>query len=156
VSVGNCPEDAVADARVNLTQDGREALLKLSRGDMRRALNVLQVSSCGVQTACRSHQACHAAYDSVDETAVYNCTGNPHPKDIERVVQSMMSDEFGTSFDRAFLISSRVFRFVSCIANSSDHLAEDGERSGFAGSHRWSVRFPADGRIAKAKSNIPP
>ena len=45
-------------------------------------------------------QACHAAYDTVDETAVYNCTGNPHPKDIERVVQSMMSDEFGTSYSR--------------------------------------------------------
>ena len=44
-------------------------------------------------------QACHAAYDKIDETAVYNCTGNPDPKDIERVVQSMMSDEFGTSFD---------------------------------------------------------
>lgn len=29
---------------------------------------------------------------------MYNCTGNPHPKDIERVVQSMMSDEFGTSY----------------------------------------------------------
>jgi replication-associated recombination protein RarA len=26
-----------------LTEDGRQALLKLSRGDMRRALNVLQV-----------------------------------------------------------------------------------------------------------------
>lgn len=29
---------------VNLTEDGKAALLKLSRGDMRRALNVLQVS----------------------------------------------------------------------------------------------------------------
>ncbi|OCF37316.1 replication factor C subunit 3/5 [Kwoniella heveanensis CBS 569] len=77
-------EEVVEKEGVNLTDDGRDALLKLSRGDMRRALNVLQ--------------ACHAAYDVVDETAVYNCTGNPHPKDIERVVQSMMSDEFGTSY----------------------------------------------------------
>ena len=30
-------------SRVNLTEDGRQAILKLSRGDMRRALNVLQV-----------------------------------------------------------------------------------------------------------------
>lgn len=52
---------------------------------MRRALNVLQ--------------ACHAAYDTVDETAVYNCTGNPQPKDVEAVVQSMMRDEFGTSYE---------------------------------------------------------
>jgi len=76
--------EVVEKERCNLTEDGKAALLKLSRGDMRRALNVLQ--------------ACHAAYDTIDETAVYNCTGNPHPRDIERVVESMMSDEFGTSF----------------------------------------------------------
>lgn len=69
---------------VNITEDGKGALLKLSRGDMRRALNVLQ--------------ACYAAYDVTDETAVYACTGNPHPNDIELVVNSMMTDEFGTCY----------------------------------------------------------
>ncbi|KAF9240664.1 P-loop containing nucleoside triphosphate hydrolase protein [Melanogaster broomeanus] len=69
---------------VKLTSDGKQALLKLSKGDMRRALNVLQ--------------ACHAAYDSIGETEVYNCTGNPHPSDIETIVNSMLSDEFTTSY----------------------------------------------------------
>jgi DNA polymerase III delta prime subunit len=31
-----------------VTQDGKEALIKLSKGDMRRALNVLQVSDLAV------------------------------------------------------------------------------------------------------------
>jgi len=69
---------------VNLTADGKQALLKLSKGDMRRALNVLQ--------------ACHAAYDTTGETEIYNCTGNPHPSDIENIVNSMLSDEFTTSY----------------------------------------------------------
>lgn len=69
---------------MNLTNDGKKALLKLSKGDMRRALNVLQ--------------ACHAAYDTVGETEIYNCTGNPHPSDIEGIVNSMLSDEFTTSY----------------------------------------------------------
>ncbi|KAG1746531.1 P-loop containing nucleoside triphosphate hydrolase protein [Suillus paluster] len=69
---------------VNLTEDGKKALLKLSKGDMRRALNVLQ--------------ACHAAYSSIGETEIYNCTGNPHPSDIETIVNSMLSDEFTTSY----------------------------------------------------------
>lgn len=69
---------------VHITDDGEKALLKLSRGDMRRALNVLQ--------------ACHAAYDVVGENEIYNCTGNPHPSDIETVVNSMLSDEFTTSY----------------------------------------------------------
>ena len=69
---------------VNLTSDGKKALLKLSKGDMRRALNVLQ--------------ACHAAYDSIGETEIYNCTGSPQPADIEAIVNSMLSDEFTTSY----------------------------------------------------------
>ncbi|KAL1934223.1 hypothetical protein VTP01DRAFT_6405 [Rhizomucor pusillus] len=69
---------------VNLTEDGKSALLRLSNGDMRRALNILQ--------------ACHAAYDRVDETAVYNCTGHPHPQDIERIVNWMLSEEFTSAY----------------------------------------------------------
>ncbi|KAI0317155.1 P-loop containing nucleoside triphosphate hydrolase protein [Amylostereum chailletii] len=69
---------------VKLTDGGKAALLKLSKGDMRRALNVLQ--------------ACHAAYDQTDESEVYACTGNPHPSDIETVVNSMLADEFLTSY----------------------------------------------------------
>ncbi|KAN0088420.1 P-loop containing nucleoside triphosphate hydrolase protein [Tylopilus felleus] len=76
--------DTVVQAeRVKLSPDGKQALLRLSKGDMRRALNVLQ--------------ACHAAYDTVGETEVYNCTGSPHPSDIETIVNSMLSDEFTTS-----------------------------------------------------------
>ncbi|KDQ61544.1 hypothetical protein JAAARDRAFT_123033 [Jaapia argillacea MUCL 33604] len=71
---------------VKLTDDGKKALLKLSKGDMRRALNVLQ--------------ACFAAYDVIGETEIYHCTGSPHPADIETVVNSMLSDEFTTSYQK--------------------------------------------------------
>lgn len=74
----------IENEKVNITQDGKEALLKLSKGDMRRALNVLQ--------------ACHAAYDRIDEAAVYNCTGNPYPADIEAIVKSMMNEEFTSAY----------------------------------------------------------
>ncbi|KAF8892243.1 P-loop containing nucleoside triphosphate hydrolase protein [Infundibulicybe gibba] len=77
--------DSVIEAeRVKVTAEGKKALLKLSKGDMRRALNVLQ--------------ACHAAYDLTSETEVYNCTGNPHPSDIETIVNSMLADEFTTAY----------------------------------------------------------
>ncbi|KAH9930319.1 P-loop containing nucleoside triphosphate hydrolase protein [Fomitopsis serialis] len=49
---------------------------KALKGDMRRALNVLQ--------------ACHAAYDVIGETEIYDCTGSPQPADIETVVNSML------------------------------------------------------------------
>ncbi|KAG5219534.1 Subunit of heteropentameric Replication factor [Salix suchowensis] len=66
--------DTVVEAeKVNLTADGKQALLKLSKGDMRRALNVLQ-------------------------TTVYNCTGSPHPSDIETIINAMLSEEFTTAY----------------------------------------------------------
>ncbi|KAJ7623161.1 P-loop containing nucleoside triphosphate hydrolase protein [Roridomyces roridus] len=77
--------DSVIEAEgAKLTPDGKAALLKLSKGDMRRALNVLQ--------------ACHAAYDLTSEAEIYNCTGNPYPGDIETIVNSMLSDEFTTCY----------------------------------------------------------
>ncbi|CAO3674163.1 unnamed protein product [Umbelopsis ramanniana] len=74
----------IQEENVNITQDGKEALLRLSNGDMRRALNILQ--------------ACHAAFDRIDDTAIYTCTGHPHPKDIQRIVDTMMNDDFTTAY----------------------------------------------------------
>ncbi|KAF8518037.1 P-loop containing nucleoside triphosphate hydrolase protein [Hysterangium stoloniferum] len=76
--------DVIDAEQVKITDDGKNALLRLSKGDMRRALNILQ--------------ACHAAYDRTTETEIYSCTGNPHPSDIETVVNSMMTDEFTTCY----------------------------------------------------------
>jgi replication factor C subunit 3/5 len=84
---------------VKLTDDGKKALLKLSKGDMRRALNVLQ--------------ACHAAYDITREEEIYNCTGNPHPTDIESIVNSMLADEFTTSYQSAYNYLASALIYVS-------------------------------------------
>ena len=59
---------------------GLDALLRLSRGDMRRAINTLQ--------------AAHLSHDTVDATAVYACTGQPEPQEIEAIVSSMLNDTF--------------------------------------------------------------
>ncbi|KAK0526825.1 Subunit of heteropentameric Replication factor C (RF-C) [Tilletia horrida] len=80
----------VANEDCKITPEGMTALLKLTKGDMRRALSVLQ--------------ACHAAYSDdgngrIDEEAVYNCTGNPRPADVRSMVHSMMKDEFTTAYN---------------------------------------------------------
>lgn len=102
-------EGVIEAERVKLTEDGRKALLKLSKGDMRRALNVLQ--------------ACHAAYDLIGETEIYNCTGNPHPSDIETVVNSMLSDEFTTSYQMiSALKTERGLALQDLIAGAYDYI----------------------------------
>ena len=51
---------------INLTSEANEAIVKLSGGDMRKVLNILESSNM--------------AYPSgVDETAVYSVTGRPSP-----------------------------------------------------------------------------
>ena len=50
---------------------------------MRRAVNVLQ--------------ACASAYDLINEEDVYMCVGMIMPADTERIVESMLSEELGTS-----------------------------------------------------------
>ncbi|KAJ2556443.1 Subunit of heteropentameric Replication factor C (RF-C) [Coemansia sp. RSA 1933] len=65
---------------VNISEDGKNALIKLSGGDMRRVLNVLQ--------------ACSAAFARIDSDEVYICTGQPSPDDIKRIVDWMLNDEF--------------------------------------------------------------
>ena len=79
---------------------------------MRRALNILQ--------------ACHAAYDRVDEVAVYNCTGNPYPADIEAIVKSMMNEEFATAYEHCNTLKQQkgmaladMVSFVTCKASFS-------------------------------------
>ncbi|KAJ2660376.1 Subunit of heteropentameric Replication factor C (RF-C) [Coemansia sp. RSA 1200] len=65
---------------VNISEAGKDALIRLSGGDMRRVLNVLQ--------------ACHAAFSRIDSDEVYICTGQPSPDDIKRIVDWMLNDEF--------------------------------------------------------------
>jgi hypothetical protein len=88
---------------------------------MRRALNILQVygDSVCVELAFdisllllfiinnnnaldpHRHQACHAAYDTIDETAVYACTGSPEPQDISYIIRAMAEEDFTTAYSSA-------------------------------------------------------
>ena len=101
---------------MNITPAGKEALLKLSMGDMRRAVNVLQ--------------ACASAYDTIDEEEVYMCVGMIMPADTERIVQSMLSEELGTCLRS---IPSRLR------ANRSDKFDETAKRFGSARYSRCST-----------------
>ncbi|RKP27781.1 P-loop containing nucleoside triphosphate hydrolase protein [Syncephalis pseudoplumigaleata] len=71
---------------IKLTDSGKQALLRVSHGDMRRVLNILQ--------------ACYAAYDTIDDAAVYHSTGQPFPADIEYILHALLNDEFSTAYSK--------------------------------------------------------
>ncbi len=72
--------------RVNITEDGRQALLDLAHGDMRRVINIMQSTSM--------------AFDEVNEEHVYTCVGHPLKSDIANVVTWMLNDDFTTAYSK--------------------------------------------------------
>merc|ERR1712117_800162 len=74
-----CEEESV-----EVTDDGKEALMRLSQGDMRKVLNILQ--------------SCAMAFDNkVNEDNVYTCVGHPLRSDITNIVNWMLNESFSTA-----------------------------------------------------------
>jgi len=77
----------VANAEnVEHTDDGIQAILSLSGGDMRRVLNLLQSTAM--------------SYSFVDQTKVYLTSGAPLPDDIDFISNSLFNDTFEKAFNR--------------------------------------------------------
>ncbi|XP_010158465.1 PREDICTED: replication factor C subunit 5, partial [Eurypyga helias] len=69
---------------VDVTEDGMKALVTLSSGDMRRALNILQSTTM--------------AFGKVTEENVYTCTGHPLKSDIANILDWMLNQDFSTAY----------------------------------------------------------
>lgn len=74
--------------KLTLAPEAENALLSLCKGDMRRALNVLQ--------ACKA--ALDSEYDVIDVDMIYECVGAPHPQDVEAVLDLILKDDWTTCF----------------------------------------------------------
>ncbi|MBA0746046.1 hypothetical protein Gogos_008594, partial [Gossypium gossypioides] len=103
--------------RLDVPDCGLAALVRLSNGDMRKALNILQVfkllipilflrklvyNNSYLFKKCKSEkqQSTHMASQKITEEAVYLCTGNPLPKDIEQISYWLLNESFAESFKR--------------------------------------------------------
>lgn len=75
------------------TDGGMDAILRLSGGDMRRVLNLLQ-------STAMSHKV-------VDETSVYLTSGAPLPQDMEAILELLMNQSFQPAFERIAEISTK-------------------------------------------------
>lgn len=66
-----------------MSEDALEALLKLSQGDFRRALNILQ--------------SARSAYDFINEDKLYSVTGSPSPNDTKLICQALLNEDFSSA-----------------------------------------------------------
>ncbi|GER49174.1 replication factor C subunit [Striga asiatica] len=78
---------------LDVPENGMKALVRLCSGDMRKALNILQST--------------HMASQQITEEAVYLCTGNPLPRDIEQICHWLLNEPFATSCKRISEMKTR-------------------------------------------------
>lgn len=93
VHVSERLKHVVEAEQLDVPEGGLKALVRLSNGDMRKALNILQST--------------HMASQQISEDAVYLCTGNPLPKDIEQISYWLLNEPFTISCKRISEIKTR-------------------------------------------------
>eukprot|EP01029_Cantina_marsupialis_P020962 TRINITY_DN4969_c0_g1_i1.p1 TRINITY_DN4969_c0_g1~~TRINITY_DN4969_c0_g1_i1.p1 ORF type:complete len:330 (-),score=92.34 TRINITY_DN4969_c0_g1_i1:171-1160(-) len=75
----------IEEEEVKCTEDGISAILRLSQGDMRKVLNILQATAF--------------AFDEVNCKNVHLCTGTPLQEDIKKIVNVLLNDNYTTSYN---------------------------------------------------------
>ncbi|OJJ72139.1 hypothetical protein ASPBRDRAFT_125894 [Aspergillus brasiliensis CBS 101740] len=89
---------------VNIQPEAVDSLVRLSKGDMRRALNVLQACFASsiplpmknATTAAAESQGQREAEVITNET-IYDCIAAPHPSDIEEIMTTLLATSDVTS-----------------------------------------------------------
>ncbi|CAN6931894.1 hypothetical protein Bca4012_100406 [Brassica carinata] len=78
---------------LDVSESGLAALVRLSNGDMRKAMNILQST--------------HMASEKITEEDVYLCTGNPLPRDIEQISHWLLNEPFAESYKKISEMKTR-------------------------------------------------
>ncbi|CAP39475.2 Protein CBG22959 [Caenorhabditis briggsae] len=71
---------------LQMTPDGREALLRVSKGDMRTVINTLQSTAM--------------SFEVVSESTVYQCIGQPTPAEMKKVVTLLLNQTAKTCMNK--------------------------------------------------------
>lgn len=91
--VGERLKHVIEAEGLDVPESGLEALKRLSNGDMRKALNILQST--------------HMASQQITEETVYLCTGNPLPQDVQQITHWLLNESFAESYKRISEIKTR-------------------------------------------------
>ncbi|KIW68662.1 hypothetical protein PV04_04590 [Phialophora macrospora] len=118
----------ISQEHVNITADAVDSLVKLSKGDMRRALNVLQACHAGSRPLPMRGQPpvkeSDIKYELITNDTIYNCIAAPHPEDIRLIMTTMLSTPDLTECLRTInaLKSSRGLALADILTALADEL----------------------------------
>lgn len=95
-------KDVCDNSKTTITNDGIETLIKTSKGDMRKVLNTLQVTSM--------------AHNIIDSQTITTCIGYPTPSDMNKIYSSLMKKNYNESVeDLTLLIEKNGYALVDII-----------------------------------------
>lgn len=108
IDIRSLVDKVVEEEKINITPDAIESLVKLSKGDMRRALNVLQACHAGSKPLPMRKDATvpapgmengnpSADNEVITNDTVYTCIASPHPADIKLIVDVLLGNPDVTS-----------------------------------------------------------
>ncbi|KAK0265147.1 hypothetical protein B0A54_12524 [Friedmanniomyces endolithicus] len=95
VDIRRLVDKVIDEERVNIAADATDSLVTLSKGDMRRALNVLQAchaSSTPLNIPGQPVQdSKDVKHDLITLETIYDCIAAPHPADISNIIQTLLT-----------------------------------------------------------------
>ena len=93
-------DQVVEKEQVNIQPEAVDSLVRLSKGDMRRALNVLQAchaSSIPLPMKNAPKDEPRPESEVITNETIYDCIAAPHPSDIEEIMTTLLSTSDVTS-----------------------------------------------------------
>ncbi|UYV61288.1 RFC5 [Cordylochernes scorpioides] len=91
--------------RLDVSEDGKTALVDLAQGDMRKVLNILQSTSM--------------AFPKVTEDTVYMCVGHPLKSDITSIVTWLLNEPFSYTYRRILIVLRSSYATPYCYRRTS-------------------------------------
>ena len=95
--------DTIVSAEgIHIDEEGLNALIEVSRGDMRRSINILQ--------------CCHLLSrmeDVINRHTVYTCTGALHPEDVQFIMQTLLDTSVSVSAAFELVRSLQIARGIT-------------------------------------------
>lgn len=99
--------DISSKMNLQISKDGIDTIIKISRGDMRKVLNILQATSM--------------AYDVINSKNVTNCIGYPTSDHMNDILSSLLNDSYKKCYNNVnSLISKNGYSLMDIITELTD------------------------------------
>ncbi|PYI21481.1 activator 1 subunit 3 [Aspergillus japonicus CBS 114.51] len=93
-------DQVIEKEQISIQPEAVDSLVKLSKGDMRRALNVLQAchaSSIPLPMKDAPQDQPRPEPETITNETIYDCIAAPHPSDIEEIMRTLLNTSDITS-----------------------------------------------------------